>query len=93
MADLNVTNASSSPLAIHGHVRPPEPKKVQPDAQNIQVDTGHGPAVVLGGSFAKPPVKPSSGAQGTDNKPNPFTPPKPGSDKTDGPGQHFNHVI
>ena len=93
MADLNVTQ-TASPLAIHTHVRPPEPKKVQPDPpQTPKTDDGHGPAVVFGGSFAKPPVKAASGVQGADDKPSPFAPPKPGSDKTDGPGQHFNHVI
>jgi len=93
MADLNVAH-TSSPLAIHTSVRPPEPKKVLPEPpQTPKTDDSHGPAVVLGGSFAKPLVKPSSGAQGTDDKPSPFAPPKPGSDKTDGPGQHFNHVI
>jgi hypothetical protein len=93
MADLNVAHASS-PLAIHSNIRPPEGKKVLPQAQDIQkVGDSHGPAVVFGGSFAKPPVKPASDAQGSSDKPSPFAPPKPGSDKTDGPGQHFNHVI
>ena len=93
MADLNVAHAAS-PLALHTNVRPPEGKKVLPNAQDIhKVDDSHGPAVVLGGAFAKPPVKPASGVQGTDSKPSPFAPPKPGSDRTDGPGQHFNHVI
>lgn len=93
MADLHVAH-TSAPLAIHTNVRPAEPKKVQPNPpQTPKADDSHGPAVVFGGAFAKPPVKPSSGAQASNDKPGPFTPPKPGSDKTDGPGQHFNHVI
>jgi hypothetical protein len=93
MADLHVAHASS-PLAIHTSVRPPEPKKGLPNPpQTPKADDSHGPAVVFGGAFAKPPVKPASGAQGSDNNPSPFAPPKPGSDKTAGPGQHFNHVI
>ena len=93
MADLHVAH-TSSPLAIHTNVRPPEPKKVLPDpAQPPKTDDSRGPAVVLGGAFAKPPAKPTSGLQAGDNRQAAFTPPKPGSTKTDGPGQRFNHVI
>jgi hypothetical protein len=93
MADLNVAHAAS-PLAIHSNIRPPEPKKVLPQAQDIQkVDDSHGPAVVFGGAFAKPPVKPASGVQTGQDKPSPFAPPKPGADGPEKPGQHFNHVI
>jgi hypothetical protein len=98
MADLHVAHASS-PVAIRTNARPPEPKKVSPNPpQTPKADNSHGPAVVLGGALAKPPVKPAGATEVRQDKPNPVTPPKPvvqktSSGKTDGPGQHFNHVI
>ncbi len=92
MTDLKVAHAPPPP-PVH-RAGPPE-TKTPPTAPTPKSDSAHGPAVVLSGVFAKPPVKPAPGLQASQDRPNPVAPPKPGSDKGGGdrPGQHANHVI
>jgi len=86
MTDLKVAHAPPPPV----HRAAPPETKTPPASPPPTGDASHGPAVVLSGVFAKPPVKPASSVQASQDRPGPFTPPKPGSDK---PGQHVNHVI
>ena len=92
MTDLKVAHAPPPP--VHHHAGPPETKTPPPSAPP-KGDPSHGPAVMLSGAFAKPPVKPAPGVQASQDKPSPFALPKPGPDKGgfDKPGQHVNHVI